>query len=346
MNNKNFQSEILRRVEEALNSLPKERFKNIVKRRFGLENGNRETLQAIGQNYGITRERVRQIESDALKILTKRQNLSIFKPIFEYLDKLFEEYDYLVGEQRLLDSITNTEESHPARSAVIMVLTLGSPYQRFAECNEFFPHWATKKSARTMVQKIVDSLVDYLKEQNRVYSSSDILDFLLSKHKNISKNAIQNALDISKNIDKNIFGELGLSHWAEINPRGVREKAYLVLRRKAKPNHFTKITDLINEANFSNRQTFPQTVHNELIKDDRFILIGRGTYALREWGYEPGTVKEVIAKILSEAQKPFTKKEIISAVLQKRQVKPNTIVINLQNNAEFEKLENGKFRLC
>lgn len=346
MTAKKFQSEVLRKVGELLNSLPKERLRDVIERRFGLKDGKRETLEAVGQGYGITRERVRQIESDAFRILTERQNLALLKPIFEYFDNLFEEHNHLIGEEKLLGSVTGISESHPSRSALILVLTLGKPYQRFAECDRFHPHWVTKKTTRKTVEKIVDYLTKHLGQKNQVYPASDILKLLSSKHKDVPENTIFNALDISKEIDENIFGESGLSHWSEINPKGVRDKAYLVLKKETEPRHFTEITDLINKAKFSSRQAFPQTVHNELIKDGRFILVGRGMYALQEWGYEPGVVKEVIVKVLSGANKPLSKEEIISAILEKRRVKPNTVVINLQNNPEFEKLEDGRYRLC
>lgn len=345
MTNKKFQSEVLRKVEEFLNTLPKERLRDVIERRFGLRSGNRETLEAVGQDYNITRERVRQVESDAIKILNEHQNIAILRPIFEYLDKLFEEHNYLVGEKKLLDSLTGISEPNLSHSAIILVLTLGKSYQRHAECDKFYSHWTTKKATRKTVEKIIDFLTKYLDQQNQVYPFSDILNILSSKHSNIPENTILNALDISRKIDQNIFGELGLSHWSDVSPKGVRDKAYLVLKKETEPRHFVEITELINKANFSARQAFSQTVHNELIKDERFILVGRGMYGLRERGYEPGIVKDVIIKVLSGAKKSLTKDEIVSAVLEKRQVKPNTVVINLQNNSEFEKLEDGRYTL-
>ncbi len=345
MKTNSFQTEILRKVDEILNRLPKERLRDVVERRFGLKDGNRQTLEAIGSNYGITRERVRQIESDAFRILTERQNLLALKSIFEYLDRFFEEHYHFIGEERLLNLISGISEPHPVRSATLMVLTLGKPYSRFAESDRFYPYWATKNQVRNQAEKIVDYLVEHFGKQNQPLSSSEVLNIIYSKHKDVPERLIQNVLDISKEISENIFGEVGLSHWSEINPRGVRDKAHLVLKKEAEPRHFVDITDLINKSKFSSRQAFPQTVHNELIKDERFVLVGRGIYALKEWGYEPGIIKEVIARILSEAKKPLAKEEIISAVLNQRKVKPNTIVINLQNNQEFERLGDGRYVL-
>jgi len=346
MTTNKFQSEVLKKANEILSRLPRERSKNIIGRRFGLRNGNRETLEAIGHDYNITRERVRQIESDTLKILTDARNLAIIKPIFDYLDNLFEEHGYLIGEKRLLDLITNVSKPHPARSATIMALNLGKPYQKFNESPKFYSYWATKKQPREQTKRIINSLVEHLNKQNRTFTPEKILDIISSKHKNAPQKLVENSLNISKEIDENIFGEIGLSNWPEINPKGARDMAYLVLKKETKPHHFTNITELINKTNLSSSQAFPQTVHNELIKDKRFVLVGRGIYALREWGYEPGTVKEVIIKVLNQTNKPLSKNEIVSAVLEKRQIRPNTVVINLQNNEEFERLEDGRYILC
>ena len=87
----------------------------------------------------------------------------------------------------------------------------------------------------------------------------------------------------------------------------------------------------------------PQTVHNELIKDPRFVLVGRGLYALKEWGYEEGQVKDVILKILKEARKPLPKEEILAGVLKQRMVKENTVLLNLNNKKYFLKTPEGKY---
>jgi len=346
MTNKKIQSEILKQTEKILNNLSKERSRNVIERRFGLKTGKRETLDAIGKNYGVTRERVRQIEYDAFKVLKEKNNLSLLNPIFSQLNQLFKEHNYLIGESQLLNLLAPESESQPVRSAVFMILTLGDYYERFNESSKFYTHWSTKRQVRKQVETIVDYLIKYFEQKNQTIAFDKAIEIISSRYRNIPVRFIKNSLEISKEISENIFKDLGLSHWQEINPRGVRDKAFLVLKKKNLPCHFVKIAELINEANFSVRQAFPQTVHNELIKDSRFVLIGRGTYALEEWGYEPGTVKDVIIKILADKKKPLSKNEIISAVLEKRRVKPNTIVISLQNNKEFQKLDHGKYILC
>jgi DNA-directed RNA polymerase delta subunit len=122
----------------------------------------------------------------------------------------------------------------------------------------------------------------------------------------------------------------------------MRDYAFLVMRRHGSPMHFSEVAKAINS--HFDRPSHMQTVHNELIKDDRFVLVGRGLYALKEWGYEGGIVRTVIQKIL-EKDGALTKEEIIKRVLKERYVKENTILVNLQNSKYFAKDGQGNYTL-
>ena len=333
------------KIEKALLYLSNPRVRDVIERRFGIKNGKMETLEAIGQSYGITRERVRQIEDNGLRILKSERVLPLLGPIFEQLNDFFDEHGNLVGEEYLYCNLTNTNEPNPLRGRLYLVLTIGDPYQRIVNDERFHPYWTTDLSARERAEKIVDFLIDHFTKQNRVFLEPEILDMLSQKHSNLPQKMLCVVLDISKEISRNIFNELGLSHWPEISPQGVKDRAYLVLKRERKPLHFTEITELINKLGISSRPAYIQTVHNELIKDPRFILTGRGTYALADWGYQPGTVEEVIERILRENKKPMTKEEILEAVLSQRQVRPNTILLNLQRSPKTQRLEDGRYNL-
>jgi DNA-directed RNA polymerase delta subunit len=125
--------------------------------------------------------------------------------------------------------------------------------------------------------------------------------------------------------------------WTEISPKGTREKVYLILKEGKKPLHFTQIAKLIDQYHLGKRKAHPQTVHNELIKDDRFILVGRGIYALAEWGYSKGTIKDVLTNILEKSSKSLSREELIKKVLEVRKVQKATILINLNNSKIFQK---------
>jgi hypothetical protein len=340
-----FSKDISKKIEKALSFLTNPRIKEVIERRFGLKNGKGETLEAIGHDHGITRERVRQLEENGLKILKSEKVLPLFGTAFDFLNDLFSEHGHIMGEDYLYCTATGTAEYNPLRGQVYLTLTLGEPFKRIARDEKFHPHWVSHETAKEKAEKIVDFLIDYFKKNNKVAHESEIMDLLSKKHSNLPTKMFCVVLQIAKSIDKNIFGEIGLSYWPEISPQGVKDRAYLMLKKEGEPKHFTAITELINKT-FSDKPAYTQTVHNELIKDPRFVLVGRGTYALTEWGYEPGTVEEVIKKILSENKKPLSRKEIVDLVLTKRQVRPNTIILNLHRSSKIKKLEDGRYVLA
>ncbi len=331
-------------VSEALKNVSNQRTRDIISLRFGLKDGQRKTLEEIGQKYGITRERVRQIEEVAFSDLKRSESINALKPSFSLVDNFLNQEGGVAREERLLSSLTGIDSSHPARGAVYFALTLGQPYQRFVESDKFYPLWANSKDALNQADKLVNFLVKKIENGKKVVSSSQILDYSKELNKKINKRTLDSYLDATKQISQNNFGYFGLSKWPEINPRGAKDKAYIVLKEQGRPLHFREVADLINVANLGSNLAQSQTVHNELIKDSRFILVGRGTYALKEWGYQPGTIKDVIIQTLKE-NGPLAKEDILGKVLESRMAKTNTVLINLQNKKYFAKDLDGKYVL-
>jgi hypothetical protein len=332
-------------VLEALEAVSNQRTREIIKQRFGLEDGQRKTLEAIGQKYGITRERVRQVEEAAFSILRQSSILDFFKPAFQSIDDFFIQEGQVVREERLLSCLAKAEHPHPARGAVFFILTIGQPYQRFIRLSQFYPLWTNSEKSLNKAQRLINLLIKKLEKEGRAVPADYILTTCQRIAADLSKRALFSYLDATKQIEQNNFGQYGLNHWPEIKPRGVKDKAYIILKRENRPLHFSQVADLINQNNFGPSPAHPQTVHNELIKDPRFVLVGRGTYALTEWGYQPGTVKEVIAQLLKKAG-PLTKDEIIKQVLKNRLVKENTVLINLQNRRFFVRGADGRYSLA
>jgi hypothetical protein len=332
-------------VFKAIKSIPNQRTSEIICLRFGLKDGQRQTLEAIGQRYGITRERVRQVEEAAFSDFRKPTLLNLFRPAFRLVDDFLTQEGRLVREERLLSSLTNIDQPHPRRGALFFILTLGQPYQRFVESDKFYSLWTNSQDALNKAQALIDALVQKLEEKKEPLPLNYILACLKEMNFNLQKRALLSYLDATKQIDQNNFGQFGINKWPEINPRGVKDKAYLIFKEQGRPLHFREVADLINKANLGSNLAQAQTVHNELIKDDRFILVGRGTYALKEWGYQPGTVKDVITQVLKE-NGPLTKEEILDKVLKNRLVKENTVLINLQNRQYFIKNEDGRYSLA
>ncbi|MFH1509545.1 MAG: sigma factor-like helix-turn-helix DNA-binding protein [Candidatus Nealsonbacteria bacterium] len=301
-------------ISNFLKVLP-EKQREIISRRFGLKGEKRETLEVIGNNLGITRERVRQIESDAfLKLqpqIEKQQK--VFQAIEDYLKK-----SGGVKKEELLFGDLATKENQ-----IFFLLSILKTVKRFSETESFYPFWAQGKESFASAKKNIDIVYDGIKKSKKVMKLSELISLL-----SINSNILISSLEISKKILKNQEGFYGLKEWPEVNPRRIKDKAYIALKKNKEPLHFTEVAGLIPAS-------LPQTVHNELIKDTRFVLVGRGIYALNEWGYEKGVVKDVIKSILKEYKKPLTKEQIVQKVQEKRLVKENTILLNLSNRKYF-----------
>jgi hypothetical protein len=200
--------------------------------------------------------------------------------------------------------------------------------------------------------EVVEQFVAILKDHGKVVSQEELhekfktVEYFSAHSLELSDRVLKSYLNIAKFIQVNPFNEIGLKDWSEVKPRDVGDKAYLVLKHHAKPEHYSAITKMINDHKFDERTAYQETVHNELIKDERFVLIGRGIYALTEWGYKKGVVADVIKEVLASSGKPLGRDEIISEVMKRRQVKRNTILVGLSNKKYFQKVGKDKYALA
>ena len=328
-------SQIYQKVTKGLSPKTKE----IFDRRFGVKTGAPETLEAIGKTYGITRERVRQIEEVGFSFVKKNHK--------ETLDRIFSDFtSYFSKNGGIKKEDTALEEigGKKAKPYVLFLLTLGDQFNRVCEKKDYYYFWSTLKEAESKVKENLGALVSEIQKVGTPFAGQELFS-KLGATPGFTEPVVASYLEISKKIQETADGKIGLVDWPEIKPRGVRDKAFLVFKKHQKPLHFTEVAQLIDQLEISpkDKKTYPQTVHNELIKDQRFVLVGRGTYALNEWGYEPGTIKDVILKVLQTKTSPADKDEIVKEVLSQRLVAKNTVLMNLNNKKYFTKDLEGKY---
>ena len=326
--------------KELLRDLPS-RVKEIISRRFGLGTGQEETLEAIGKSHDITRERVRQIERAG--VLKVKEKTGQYRKTFDYLAGYLKNNGGLKREDILLSQLGG-KKSQPQ---VSFLFNISDQFAYFPENDNFFSFWAISDDAENKAEKIITPLIKKLGEQKEPLSLEEVYN-VSPDRKYLNLSAFNSFIEISKLIEQGMDNLYGLKDWPSVRPRGLKDKAFLALKKEGKPLHFKQIASVIDNLSFSNNsakkcKTVFQTVHNELIKDPRFVLVGRGIYALSEWGYTPGYVKDIIAKILKEKKRPQTKEEIIREVLKQRLVKESTISLNLQNKKYFLRDSNNKY---
>lgn len=339
------------RLVSQLLALLKERDREIVKRRFGLEGQEIETLEAIGQKYTLTRERVRQIEKDSVAFLKKKHP----KEMQEALQLVFDtviEHGNIMSEDFLMHTMLLNKPEIKEAASLKFVLSLSEQLKFQKETSQYYSAWAISGFSNTRLSESVEQFVNILRAHGKVATQEELhekfkqTEYYKTHSLELSDKVLRSYLNLAKSIQVNPFNEIGLKDWAEVKPRDVGDKAYLVLKHHAKPEHYSEITKMINDHKFDDRTAYQETVHNELIKDDRFVLIGRGIYALTEWGYKKGVVADVIKEVLVSAKHPLSREEIINEVMKRRQVKRNTILVGLSNKKYFQKVGKDKYSIA
>jgi hypothetical protein len=333
-----------KQVTKKLLAVLPERSREVLVKRYGLgADAEKMTLEAIGKLYTITRERVRQIENYALGAIRKSEEYKKEKPTFDELEKFIDEMGGIVVEHEFLGHLSKDQSS---QNHIHFLLVVGHPFKKLKEDEEFKHRWfvdeMVAEQVHTSLRKFYKSLSD-----NDLVPESEIVSKFLDHVKEISEEVrdeevAKRWLSLSKQIDKNPLGEWGLTSSPNINIKGMRDYAFLVIRRHGSPIHFREVAKSIEK--MFGKKAHVATTHNELIKDSRFVLVGRGLYALAEWGYLSGVVKDVIRKVL-EKNGPLTKDKVIEKVLKERYVKENTILVNLQNPKFFKKDKDGRYAI-
>jgi len=323
-------------INALLSDLP-ERSQEIMKKRFGLIQEKPQTLEKIGLDYGITRERVRQIMIDALKKVSQKKNDPAFKQAEEKIIFTIGENSGIIKETEIVEKLSHGD--YREANSLIMFCECSEKI-KITEEKEIKKSWFLNSEVIENAKKSIATAEDFLKKESKLLSSEEMVKKAEHAKEKFSKQEFLDYLGISSKIEKNKFQKWGMSHWMQINPKGTRERIYAVLKEKNKPLHFTEIARFIDEYGFSKKKAHVQTVHNELIKNDHFVLIGRGIYALKEWGYAKGTIKDVLEKIFKKSRKSLSKEEVVEEVSKVRQVKKTTILINLNNDKFFAKQNN------
>ena len=319
-----------------------ERARDVLTNRFGMgKETKRQTLDSIGKRYHITRERVRQIENYAIASIRKSDAYKKEKPAFTELEEALHEFGGLAGEEAFLSHLA---KDAAARNHLHFLLSLGEQFKKTKEDDHLKHRWHMDDKLANKVHDALRKLYDSLTDKDLVSELDIIAQFLthvedLDEHFK-QEHIVKRWLALSKKIGKNPLGEWGLVSSPHVKMKGVRDYAFLVIRKHGSPIHFTEVARAIEK--MFGRKAHVATAHNELIKDKRFVLVGRGLYALAEWGYMSGVVHDVIANVL-EKHGPLTRKDIFEKVLKERYVKENTISVNLQNKKFFRKDKEGKY---
>lgn len=331
-------------INDILQVIDQEREREIITRRFGLFE-RRETLEQIGELLGITRERVRQLEKAILirlKIAADEGKIPAVQTIERLIVRDLSENGRVARVQDVASRLLEDTPSNETRSHVAFISEL-SPKLVVINENDNYYHGVgiAENGDEKKVRSQIDTIVKTIRKHGEPIDIEALHDLLNYE----SPSQVRALASLSKQL-ANLKDTWGLVKWPTVNPKNIRDKIYVILADNAKPMHFSDIAKKIKDSDFKRKDVTTQAIHNELIKDKRFVLIGRGIYALDSWGYSRGTVSDIITKVLKKAGEPLHRDEIVKRVLKSRQVKETTILLNLQSKPEFKRVAKATYTLA
>jgi len=333
-----------KQVTKSLLSVLPDRARDVLTKRYGLgPTGETSTLESIGQAYGITRERVRQIENYGIQSIQKSEEYKKHYDLFLEMQSLIDQLGGgVIAEHVFLDELTSDQV---VKNHLYFLLVVGDPFYRGKESPTCTHRWFTERKVADMVEKALKQVHGTLSSDELV-SEQEILNRFRTELLDIAdkydEGILKRWLLMSKQIGKNPLGDWGPADSPNIKVKGIRDYAYLAVKRHGSPMHFREVAEAIDS--LFKHKAHIATTHNELIKDNRFVLVGRGLYALTEWGYTAGVVKDVLREILAK-EGALSREELIDKVRKERYVKDNTIIVNLQDGNLFKRLSNGTYTL-
>ena len=355
---------LLDKILDIFEILPNKRSGDILIRRFGLGR-KKETLESVGRKYGVTRERIRQIERNIFRKIEESGFEKKIEPEIDFVKSYLRKWGGLRREDLLINDLAKESlleqkisevvlprnidglsqpDVNEAKGFLLLFLTLGKQFLRHSGDQEIHPVWALNKENIKTAKKFLSDLTKILEKRGEVIDEENLINLIQKEKSGLSRKEITSYLESSKLIQKNVLGYYGLRHWIDISPKGMGDRAYLVLKEAGHPLHFLEITRRIDQLFDDSKKPYAPTVHNALIRDPRFILVGRGLYGLKVWDFYPGSTLDIIREIIHQ-KGPQTKEEILSVVSKKKLVKKTTILAYLQNKKYFQRNEEGKYEI-
>jgi len=348
-------------IVNALLALLRAREAEILRLRFGLFDDKKHTLEDIGKRMNLTRERVRQLEKIAKENIRGHKNFeNIIGPAKDIVTSTLHEHGGLARKEKIAQVLAINEEIKNYQKSLEFIVDNFIDEVKIINHEIFDIGWYLHDDYLNLAAEVIKELKQLIEQRNKLIKEDELIDEFkktnyyinnqerfgkaLEKNKGDLKKILNSYLDLSSDLGRTPFMQWGKKDWRSVSPKRINDKIYLILDWYGKPMHFRDIGEKINQAGFDKKMANPATIHNDLISDERFVLIGRGVYALNEWGYKSGVVSDVVQEILKKSAEPLTKEKIIEEVLKQRDVKANTLILALNKDERFVK-EGDKYSL-
>lgn len=322
----------------------------VIERRIGLS-GEKETLQSIGDSFkpAITRERVRQIEDSGIKKIGRVIKWTSLTAIQEASHSIISMHGGVLVKDKLINAIIKELALDSSVKQWIIEIIIQSDFniQKSKPKLGVNTYFSLPNVNKKSIDSIHSQAVSILKKRKDIMDKTNLYEMIkleLKKDFSDLKNVfIDSVLDLFEDVVKWEETLIGLSKWKILNPKTLKDKAIYVMKKEKLPMHFVDIANKITNQTWESVKV--NTIHNELIRNEEFVLVGRWIYALKEWGFKPGTVIDVISDIMRKNKEPMTTEDVIAKVQKIRKVKATTIYMNLQNRKYIERVWRNYYQL-
>ena len=266
-----------------------DRQRRIMELRFGLLDGEPRTLEEVGREFDVTRERIRQIEGKAFRHIRKRGNITKLSwAIHSEIGR--ERRSPIIAYERLRDSLGKVGIVHPD-FWMAMLARVFPEYQGFHR---------------------VDDLSGFLRDTgDGVVYRSEFISKIASRFGSVDDAHIM--WDRLRRSEPKYY-------WTDdaAIKRRHAALAYYVIRKSGKPLHWREVHERA-EAIATDKDLSATSFFNAISNSEMFVRTSAGTYGLREWGLKPAPYqKDVIASALAEEPERTLKIEEVIAVLDAR----------------------------
>ena len=299
----------------------------ILCRRFGLVSGRVETLEAVGTDLGLSRERVRQIQQRALSTIRRRiHSVEQHRSFIDLVQQKMTERGGAIAKDDLLDMVGH------GGSGIRYTLDMGLAFILWLSefvidpPNKAADHWIVYRSEshRQRLDMATKSIHELLRMQGPSQRDSLIREF--------ESNDVQAAvIGASLEVDQATIERDGYV-WLMDPPKW--HFVLSSLRRIGRPAHFSEVAREVNGQLTSKQRMTERAVHAVLgNKEPRvFRRVGLGTFGLAEWGLPAAKDSvDLVCQILEDELNWLTFQEIaVKASALGWQAKPESIRIALE----------------
>ena len=330
-------------VDKALESLTDQQ-RRVLVLRYGLDGKGKRTLQEIADEYSLTRERIRQVQNMAVASLGKDECAGLLASTITYLEDVMRKCGGVSSADALCASCEFASKAE--QNYIHLLLMVGHSFSLSDATDDIAQYWYVDERHKQAIDATLSKVHGDVESRGEVLLADEdmrqLFESLATEHTEYLP-SYGEAMGLSLKMKRNPLGEWGLATHPEIALNGLAGYIRLVLRDAGEPLHFNKIADRIAELRGKNCHR--GSCHNELVRRDEFILVGRGLYALDSMGYRPGTIADIIAAGIKE-RGPMTQKEIIEYVSRERHVKTQSIVLTLGKKGMFTRDEQSRYCLA